>query len=101
MGRRKNFIPTVFFTLLSWGGLGYLIYKIPPTAFWIIVFFILLFFVFFLTFSLVLNNTRRGGLVASGLTAIALLLFFHLVYPLYIILVIALLITVEVYFLKK
>ncbi|MBI2036086.1 hypothetical protein HYT17_00400 [Candidatus Microgenomates bacterium] len=101
MGRRKNFFPTVVAILFSWGSLAYLIYKIPPTDAWIAGFFLLLFLSLFLSASLLFNNTRRGFLVAGGLTVIALLRFFHLFYPLYIILVIALLVTIEVYFLKK
>lgn len=111
MARRKTLIPTIFLAVLAWAGAGYLIYKTSPNAPLPIsspfpipsvsVFFLLLFLACFLSFALVFNNTRRGFLVSVGLTALATLRLFHLFHPLYIILIIALLITTEIYFLKR
>ena len=111
MRKRKNLIPTLLLAILFWGGLGCLVYKVSPHTPLPLglpipipslpLFFLLLFLAFFLSFALLFNNTRRGFLLATGLTALVLLRFFNLLHPLYIVLVIALLVTLELYFLKK
>lgn len=111
MRRRKRLIPTVLLAVLCWGGLGYLVYSMSPHQSLPVqspipiptlpLFFFILFLAFFLSFALLLNSTRRGLLVALGLTSLALLRFLKLFHPLYIVLVLALLVTIEVYFLKK
>lgn len=102
MRRKKRFIPTLLLTVLSWGGFGYVLFNVSPMGFVSkILFFALLFFALFLSIALLLNNTRRGFLIALGILVLALLRFFELFHPLYIVLVVALLLTVELYFLKK
>lgn len=102
MRRRKRVIPTLLLAILSWGGLGYLVYKTSPQEeLLLIAFFLLLFLGAFLTASLTFNNSRRGFLIALCLVALALLRFFKLFHPLYIILLLALIVTAEMYFLKR
>lgn len=109
MRKRKNLIPMVFLTLLSWSGIGYLMYAQSPNGTLPLplpidpklLFFLLLFLAFLFSFSLLFQNTRRGILIAIGLTALTLLRFFHFFHPLYIVFIFALLLTLELYFVKS
>lgn len=109
MRRRKNLIPMLFLAVVCWVGVGYLIYAVSPnrplpTPLPIdskTPFFLLLFLTLFFSLTLLFNNTRRGFLVALGLTALVLLRFFKFFHPLYIVLVLAILFTVELFFAKK
>lgn len=110
MRRKKRLIPTLILAIIGWGGLGYLIYKTSPKESLsifpiamptLVVFFLLLFLAVFITTSLLLNNSRRGFLIALGLVTLVLLRFFKLFHPLYIVFILALLVTMEIYALKK
>ena len=101
MRRKRKLIPTILLTILSWGSLGFLVYKIPPTSNFILLFFLLFFLALLLSFALLFANTRRGFLFALGILTLALLRFFHLFHPLYIVLVLSLLLTTELFFLRK
>src|SRR5438309_649492 len=110
MRKRKNFVGTFLLAVLCWGGLGYIVYQFSPNTTVAtkllffdpkILFFLCLFLALVFSFSLLLQNTRRGILVALGCTSLALLRFFHLFHPLYIILIVSLVLTTELYFVKR
>src|SRR3989344_5380812 len=109
MRRKKRLIPTLILTVILWAALGYFVYSFSPNTplplpILIdpkIIFFLMLFLALFLSFSLLFNNTRRGILLALGIVSIVLLRFFQLFHALYIVFVISILITIEIYFLKR
>lgn len=105
MRRKKNLIPTLVLALLSWSALGYFIYAFSPhTSLPLlpldpkIVFSLVVFLALFFSFTLLFQNTRRGFLVGLGLTTLIILRFFQFFHPLYIVLIVALLLTTELYF---
>lgn len=77
--RRKNFLPTLLLVLFFWLGLGWIIFWVRPESFFpITIFFIFFFCALFLTSALILANSRRGLLVALGLTAFLILRYHQL-----------------------
>jgi len=109
--RKKIIIPLALLALFSWGGLGTLFYTVSPatalpfpkplTISPLPVFFLLFFLALFSSSTLLINSIRRGLLIAFGITILLLLRFFKLFHPLYIVLIVGLLITTEIYFRKK
>jgi hypothetical protein len=97
--KRKNFLPTLLITILLWGLLAGLIYFVDPGTFgMVILFFLILFITLLFTFSLIFASTRRG-LIGS----ISLLFFFILAYLgvgniLNLLLIVAIAISLELYF---
>lgn len=97
--KRKNFFPTLLITILLWGITGGVIYFIDPGNFGVVpLFFALIFLTLLFTFSLIFGSTRRG-LVAT----IASVLFLFLAYLgvgniLNFVLILAIAISVELYF---
>src|SRR3989304_8887565 len=76
--------------------LGWLINSYPPTSHVILIsFFVFLFISVFYTLLYLLNNVRRATLGALGLVLLLLLRYFQLRHPLYLILLVACLTSLE------
>ncbi|SRR5258706_2665745 len=68
--KRKNFAPTFIITIALWISVILLIINTNPNQFAVVhLFFILFFLAVFLTSAILLVNTRRGILIALGITA--------------------------------
>lgn len=75
-----------------------MLFTAPETNFLIFLFYFLVFLSFFLAFSLILANSRRGFLLALGVTGIAFLQQIKLLNILNVILFLAILSSIELYF---
>ncbi|HKB88165.1 MAG TPA: hypothetical protein VKC53_00805 [Patescibacteria group bacterium] len=97
--KHKNFLPTLFATIVLWLLIAGLVYFIDPGTFAAIpIFFILFFSVLLFTFSLIFGNTRRGIIVSIALTFFAILSYLGVGNILNILLIVAIAICVELYF---
>ena len=97
--RRKNFFPSLIFTLVSWLLIAYLVYSVDPSSpFVITIFFILLFIALLFTFSIIFTNTRRGLTAAIVLTLFLSLRYYGVGNILNFILIVALTIASDIYF---
>ena len=100
--KRKNFFPTLLITILFWVLAGGLIYFVEPDAFGAIpIFFILVFLSLLFTASTIFANTRRGLIMALGLTIFLFLKFLGVGNIINFLLITGLGITIEIYFLRK
>ncbi len=100
--KRKNFFPTLLLTLFFGAGWGWVVFKTAPTNNWSLFAFFSLFFVaIFLASALILANSRRGALVAAGLTLFLLFRYYQLANALNLILLLGILVSIEAYFSKK
>lgn len=100
MGRRKNFLPTLFLTVIFWVVTGYIILYIPPSSITIYSLLITAFLSLFLTLSLLLANTRQGFLLSTGITIFLLLRYLKIANFLTLLLLISSLAMLEFYFRK-
>jgi apolipoprotein N-acyltransferase len=99
---RKNFLPTLVLTICLWLSLATLVYFIDPdTALAIPVFFLVVFFALLFTFSTILANSRRGLVISSGLTVFSILRYLGIGHIINLLLIIAVAVTVELYFIKN
>ena len=77
--RKKNFLPTLILSLVFWGSWIYLIGWLPPkNYFFIFNFYLLLFLAVFLSVSLILANSKMGGLTAFWLILILIFRYFKI-----------------------
>jgi len=94
--KRKNFLPSLVFTVLIWILLFGVVYFIDPFTFGaLIIFFILFFFATLFTSSLLLGNTRRGLLTSASLSLFLLLRYFGIGNILNFLIIMALAIVIE------
>lgn len=99
---RKNFLPTLLVAILLWLGVVSIIYFVEPDTFGIFtVFFFLVFLALLFTLSLLFAHTRRGALIAVGLTLFLILRYLGIGNILNFLLILGIAVTVELYFLKK
>ena len=99
---RENFLPTLLLAILTWLGWIYIVYFQAPESNYIIgLFYLFLFVAIFLTISLLLANSRRGFLAALALISFLLLHQFEQAHIINLILVFALLLSIELYFWQK
>jgi len=98
---RKNFFPTLILISILWTTIFGVIFLLDPASSGAIPLFLLLVFIT-LTFTsaVVFANTRRGVFAALGITFFLILRYLGIGNVLNILLLAALLITVEVYFSK-
>lgn len=102
MKHNKNFLPTLFVALFLWLAFLFLVvFTAPSSPLLLTTFYLLLFLALFLTFSLVLANSRRGGLLAAGMTVFLLLRQTQMVNYLNLILLMGILISLELYLRKR
>lgn len=96
--RKKNFLPGVLVStvlLISWLVVFFLV---PPEAAFAPVAFLLITFCFlFFVFSLLLENSRRGFLVAIGITFFLITRYFGIGNYLILVLIVGILFTIEYY----
>lgn len=98
---RKNFLPTLVVIGLLWTGITFVVYFIDPSSPGVaVLFFVLIFFAFLFTFATIFANTRRGLLASFGITLFLLLRYLGVGNVLNAILILGLLATAEVYFIK-
>lgn len=99
---RKNFLPTLVLTICLWLSLSALVYFVDPdTTLAIPVFFLVAFFALLFTFSTLLANSRRGLIISLGLTVFLILRYLGIGHIINFLLVVAIAITVELYFIKN
>jgi hypothetical protein len=97
--KRKNFLPTLIITVTLWLTTLALIFFVTPTNYAAIpLFFVLLFFALLFTFSLILANARRGLIASTGITFFLLLRYLGVGHIVNLLLIVAVVITVEYYF---
>lgn len=111
MRRKKRPFLFLVISLLSLIGLSYLAFSFPPN--WkfaigspvgelkleiLLIFFTLLFLSVSSLASYLLNNVRRGVLVSVFTTTYFLFRLFHLTHPLFLVLLLGLFITIELFF---
>jgi len=102
MAKRKNFLPTLIITLLSWIGFIYIIFfQSPSSPLFLTTFYLLLFLSLFLTLSLILTNSRRGLLISLFIIFYLLLRYFKVATFLNTGLLLAVLFSLELYRRKK
>ncbi len=102
LSQRENFLPTLFLAILAWLGWIYLFYfQAPESSYVIGLFYLFLFIALFLTISLLLANSRRGFLSALALISFLLLRQFEQGHIINLLLVFALLISIEIFFWRK
>jgi hypothetical protein len=100
--KRKNFLPSLIFTLLLWIGLGLVVYFVDPQTFGgIYLFFFLVFVSLLFTFSLIFTSSRRGLILSIVLTIFLVLRYFGVGNILTFILILALGVTIELYFARR
>lgn len=97
--KRKNFFPTLLFTILLWLLLAGLIYFVGPEDFFAVpTFFFISFLALLFSFSIIFSNTRRGFIAVLGLILFLILRYFGVGNVLNLFLIIAILICFELYF---
>jgi len=97
--KRKNFFPTLIFTIFLWLLLGGIIYFLSPDDFFALpTFFFISFLALLFSFSIIFSNTRRGFIAALGLILFLILRYFGVGNILNLVLIIAILICFELYF---
>lgn len=100
--KRKNFLPTLLITILLWALLGGLIYFVDPKTFGVIpLFFISVFVSLLFTFSLIFANSRRGLVATIAITLFLILLYLGVGNILNLILIVAIAVSIELYFTVK
>ena len=97
--KRKNFFPTLLFTILLCFLLVGLIYFVAPEDFFAVpTFFFVSFLALLFSFSIIFSNRRRGFIAALGLILFLILRYFGVGNVLNLVLIIAILICFELYF---
>jgi len=96
---RKNFLPSLALTAFLWLLVGAVIYFTNPDFIGMVVlFFILTFLALMFTFSLILANTRRGLIMALGITIFLIFRYFGIGNLLNGLLIIGITLATEIYF---
>jgi len=99
---RRNFLPTLFLIIFLWLAIFSIIYFVEPTTFGVIPIFFLIFFLANLFSSAtIFANTRRGLIISISLTLFLILRFLGIGNILNAVLILALAVTAEVYFIKQ
>lgn len=97
--KRKNFFPTLLFTIILWLILAGLIHFVSPEDFFAVpTFFFVSFLALLFSFSIIFSNRRRGFITALGLILFLILRFLGIGNILNLVLIIAILICFELYF---
>ncbi len=95
-------ISWLFIAIAAVSALGWLIRTYPPSPWYrIILFFILVFIAVFFLFRFVLNNVRRATLIGNGAVLVLFLRLLDLRELTYILLLAALLLSLELYLKKR
>jgi len=101
MVKRKNFLPTLLVALFFWANIVFIIFRLSPSSLFTICHFLFsIFMALFLTSSLVLANSRRGFLLATGIIIFLILRLTKMANFLNLILLFGILLSLELYFKK-
>lgn len=99
--KRKNFLPTLFVTILLWAALAFEVFFIEPSGFGTLpLFFALFFLAAIFTFSTLFLNTRRGFVIALGALVFLVLRYFGVGNIVNLLLLTGIVIAIEVFFAK-
>ncbi len=99
---RKNILLNLILIVFLWMSVGFVVYFVDPFASGAVyLFFVLIFLALLFTFSTFFASTRRGFLIAFGLTLFLTFRYFGVGNILNFLLIVALVITVEMYQLKS
>ncbi|HUW21249.1 MAG TPA: hypothetical protein VMW41_01140 [Candidatus Bathyarchaeia archaeon] len=100
--KRKNFLPALLITLLSWTAWLLVFLKVAPSGFLaFLIFYISFFLANFLTLALLLGNSRRGLLISVFTIIFLLLRQFKLTSVLSLIFLTASFFSIEIYFSRR
>ncbi|MBU0578761.1 hypothetical protein KJ628_02135 [Patescibacteria group bacterium] len=100
--QRKNIFLNLILIVFLWVSVGFVVYFIDPFSIGAVyLFLVLIFLALLFTFSTFFANTRRGFLIAFGLTLFLIFRYFGVGNILNFLLIVALVITVEMYQLKS
>lgn len=100
--RQRRLFPLIFLACLFWLAWLYVLFAIDPNSQFSIFYFLLsIFGSLFFTLSLILKNTRRAFLISLGIVTFLVLRFLKLAHPLNLVLLLALLLTLEFSFLRR
>ncbi len=92
-------MPTLLVTILLWLILGGIVYFIDPSIFGVVqLFFVLVFLALLFTFSLIFAGGRRGLIAAISLSLFLILAYFGVGNILNLVLIVAIAISIEIYF---
>lgn len=95
-------MPTLLVTILLWLILGFLIYFVDPDTFLAVpLFFVLSFVSFLFTFSLLFGNSRRGFIISTSLSLFLALMYLGVGNILNLLLIVAIAVSIELYFSLK
>jgi hypothetical protein len=100
--KRKNFLPALMIDLFFWVSWLYIFFRISPDSFLpFLAFYLSLFLAVFLIFALILASSRRGLIISAALIGFLLLKQFRLASILNVLLLIASLFSLEIYFSRR
>ena len=100
--RRKNFIPLVFLTIISWTATLYIVFFVDPVERGSLqLFFFSIFFSLLFTFFLIFTNKRRALVLAVSVIFFLILRYFGIGNIINIFLILGLVATAEMYFSKN
>ena len=100
--KRKNFLPTLLVTILLWLATFGIVYFVDPGTFGAIpLFFIVVFLSFLFTFSLLFADSQRGMVATIASTLFLTLLYLGVGNILNLILIVAIAVSIEIYFSLK
>jgi uncharacterized membrane protein SirB2 len=98
----KNFLPTLFLTLLFCSGVSFMFFFVDPQNNGAVpIFFVLLFFALLFSLALLFGNTRRSLLISSSLTFFLILRYFGVGNILNFLLIFGVAITIDIYFARN
>ena len=99
---RKNFFPTLLVIVVFWLTLGSIIYFVDPESFGaILLFFLILLFALLFTTSTLFANTKRGLIITLAIIFFLILKYLGVGNVVNFLLIFALAIVFEIFYLKK
>jgi len=99
---RKNFLPTLFITILLWLLLAVFVNSVNPFSFGVVfLFLVLVFLALFFTFAFLFTSTKRAVVYSIAAIIFLVLRYFGIGNVLNLLIIIGLIITIEIYFFKK
>ena len=100
--KRKNFLPSLVLTVFLWLAAAGLVYFVDPFIFGVVpLFFLLIFFSLLFTFSLLFAGTRRGLIATISIVLFLFLSYLGIGNILNLLLIVAIAVSIELYFTLK
>lgn len=100
MIRRKT-IPPIIIALLSWSAIGFVIFFLPPNQFTLAIFHLVLILALFSLLSLPFGYNRHAFVFAIGISLFFLLRLWRMAHAVNIILLISIIATLEILWVKR